>query len=165
MRPVPEHDPKSWLLKALRETANALESLLWGIDEELVAGRPDEDEWSSAELMRHMAEMERCYVDRLERMVTLDEPHIRAFDADSLEDARRPRRPDAFDALEEFAELRRQAVYLLWSLERSDWHRKGIHPYLGPLTILQVAREMNEHDLAHLWQMRRLADHFAAASV
>ena len=90
MRPVPEHDPKSWLLKALRETANALESLLWGIDEDLVAGRPDEDEWSSAELMRHMVEMERCYVDRLERMVNLDEPHIRAFDADSLEDARRP---------------------------------------------------------------------------
>jgi hypothetical protein len=56
-------------------------------------------------------------------------------------------------------------VYLLWSLDESDWERAGIHPYLGPLTITQVAREMNEHDLAHLWQLRRLCDAFEVASV
>ena len=42
---------------------------------------------------------------------------------------------------------------------------RAIHPYLGPLTVQEVAREMNEHDLAHLWQLRRLCDRLAAASV
>jgi hypothetical protein len=99
-------------------------------------------------------------------MVRLDEPRIEAFDGDSIiADARDDPDELAFELMDEFGVLRRQSVYLLWGLEDGEWERRGIHPYLGPLTITQVAREMNEHDLAHLWQLRRLCDAFAAASV
>ena len=67
--------------------------------------------------------------------------------------------------MDEFASLRRQSVYALWELDEDDWERRGVHPYLGPLTIMQVAREMNEHDLAHLWQLRRLCDALAPEPV
>ncbi|MEX0751092.1 MAG: DinB family protein [Dehalococcoidia bacterium] len=164
MRPVPEYDAKSWLLKALRETAHAMESLLWNLDDGLDR-RPADDEWSCVELVNHMMEMERRYIERLERIVRMDEPRIAAFDGDSIASEIRPDPTMAFDLMDEFGVLRRQAVYLLWSLDDGDWDRKGMHPYLGALTITQVAREMNEHDLAHLWQLRRLCDAFAAASV
>ena len=59
MRPVPEYDAKSWLMKALRETAHAMESLLWSIDEDALEEPPGDDEWSCAQLVTHMAEMER----------------------------------------------------------------------------------------------------------
>jgi hypothetical protein len=163
MRPVPEFDARSWLLKALRETAHAMESLLWNMEDDALGRRPEPEEWSCGELVRHMCEMERRYIDRLERMVRMDEPQIEAFDADSIEvegDG-----GDVFDLMDEFSVLRRQAVHLLWSLDEEDWQRRGVHPYLGPLTIMQVAREMNEHDLAHLWQLRRVCDLFEAASV
>lgn len=166
MRPVPEYDPKSWLLKALRETAHAMESLLWELDGDLVAMQPDDDEWSCAELVSHMCEMERRYIDRLERIVRMDAPAIKAFDADSIAAEFDRQGPETvFEALDEFSALRRQSVYLLWSLDAEDWEREGVHPYLGPLTILQTAREMNEHDLAHLWQLRRLADALQALLV
>jgi len=165
MRPVPEYDAKSWLLKALRETAHAMESLLWNIEDEALERRPDDGEWSAKELVSHMCEMERRYIDRLERMVRSDEPKIAAFDADSIEPSRPLDEDAVFDLMDEFAVQRRQAVYLLWSLDDRDWERRGIHPYLGPLTVTQTAREMNEHDLAHLWQLRRLCDQFEAASV
>jgi hypothetical protein len=112
-----------------------------------------------------MTEMERRYAERLERMVRLDEPRIAAFDGDSIEPEMPLDRASAFDLMDDFGGLRRQSVHLLWSLDDGDWERTGVHPYLGPLTITQVAREMNEHDLAHLWQLRRLCDAFAAASV
>jgi hypothetical protein len=67
--------------------------------------------------------------------------------------------------MDEFSTLRRKSVYLLWSLDDADWNRRGIHPYVGPLSVTQVAREMNEHDLSHLWQLRRLCDVFEALSV
>jgi len=165
MRPVPEYDAKSWLLKALRETAHAMESLIWNVDDDALTRRPGEDEWSCKELVLHMTEMERRYIDRLERIVRLDDPHIDAFDADSIEPDERAAESHIFDLMDEFGVLRRQSVYLLWSLDDRDWERAGVHPYLGPLTVTQVAREMNEHDLAHLWQLRRLADTFEAASV
>jgi hypothetical protein len=165
MRPVPEYDAKSWLLKALRETAHAMESLLWDLDDDALDRRPADDEWSCRELVTHMCEMERRYIQRLERIVRLDEPHIDAFDADSAVPDDDADEQSAFDVMDEFAVQRRQAVYLLWSLDDADWQRRGVHPYLGPLTITQVAREMNEHDLAHLWQLRRLCDRFQPASV
>lgn len=169
MRPVPEYDPRVWLLKALRETAHAMESLLWDLDDPVLDRRPDDGEWSCRELAAHMAAMERRYVERLERIVRMDEPRIAAFDSDSIPDGPSGERdvPDdesVFDLMDEFSILRRQSVYLLSSLDAEDWQRRGIHPYLGPMTVTQAAREMNEHDLAHLWQLRRLCDQFAAAS-
>ena len=163
MRPVPEYDPKSWLLKALRETAHAMESLLWNVDEGALDRQADAGEWSCSDLICHMAEMERRYIERLERMVRLDDPEIAAFDGDSIEPDGDLREQTAFDVMDEFAVLRRQTVYLLWSLDDDDWDRRGVHPYLGVLTVMDVAREMNEHDLSHLWQLRRLADAFEPA--
>ncbi len=165
MRPVPEYDPKSWLLKALRETAHAMESLLWNIDDDAMEHRPADDEWSCRDLSAHMCAMERRYIDWLERIVRLEDPRIDAFDSDSIDDAEPPSRDSVFDLMDEFGALRRQSVYLLWSLDDDDWTRCGVHPYLGSLSVTQVAREMNEHDLAHLWQLRRLCDRFEAASV
>jgi hypothetical protein len=164
MRPVPEYDPKAWLLKALRETAHAIESLVWNIEDSALETRPDADEWSCRELVAHMAHMERRYTDWLERMVRTDDAEIKAFDGDSPNPSANPE-DDAFDLTDEFSVQRQQTVYLLWSLDAEDWERRGIHPYLGPLTIMQVAREMNEHDLAHLWQLRRICDRFETASV
>ena len=165
MRPVPEYDAKSWLIKALRETAHAMESLIWNVDEDALDAVVDGDEWSCKHLIAHMSGMERRYIDRLERIVRLDDPRIDAFDADSLDPRPRFDREIIFDLMDEFSVQRQQSVYLLWSLDSGDWSRRGIHPYLGPLTVTQIAREMNEHDLSHLWQLRRICDQFEAASV
>jgi hypothetical protein len=142
-----------------------MESLLWNVDDDLLERRPSEDEWSCKELVSHMTEMERHYIEWLERIARIEEPAIDAFDGDSVQPIMPVADQNAFDTMDEFGALRRQAVYLLWSLDDADWDRRGIHPYLGPLTLMQVAREMNEHDLAHLWQLRRLCDAFQPAPV
>ena len=164
MRPVPEYDARAWLLKALRETAHAMESLVWNLDDGALDRRPEPDEWSCRELVGHMAHMERRYIDWLERMVRTDDAPLKPFDGDSPNPSANAE-DDAFDLMDEFSVQRQQTVYLLWSLDVDDWDRRGVHPYLGPLSITQVAREMNEHDLAHLWQLRRVCDRFETASV
>lgn len=165
MRPVPEYNPRAWLLKALRETAHAMEAVVWELSEDRLETSPGADEWSVRDLLCHMCEMESRYVVRLERIVRLDQPRIDAFDGDSIGGDARFAGMGAYDLMDDFGATRQQAVYLLWSLDDDDWGRAGIHPYLGPLTLLQAAREMNEHDLSHLWQLRRLCDRFAEATV
>lgn len=162
MRPVPEYDAKSWLLKALRETAHAIEALLWELDGDALEHAPDGDEWSCTQLVVHMSAMERKYLECLERMARLDEPRINAFDADSLGTEEEC---SVYEAIDDLTELRGQTVRLLWSLDDGDWLRKGIHPYLGARTIQDITREMNEHDLSHLWQLRRICDRLASAAV
>lgn len=161
MRPVPEYDAKSWLLKALRETAHAMEALLWELDEDALERAGQGDDWSCSDVVAHMSAMERRYLERLERITRMDEPRIAAFDADSIGP---PECASVYEAIDDLTVLRGRTVHLLWSLDDGDWRRKGIHPYLGPLTIQDLAREMNEHDLCHLWQLRRLCDRLAAAT-
>jgi hypothetical protein len=165
MRPVPEFDPRAWLLKALRETSHAMESLIWELDEDALDERRHWDEWSIRDLVLHMCEMERRHVERVERIARLDEPKIAAFDGDSIQPRAEDDDASAFELMDEFGSHRQQAVYLLWSLDEVEWERRGIHPYLGPLSILDCAREMNEHDLSHLWQLRRMCDSFTTAVV
>lgn len=165
MRPVPEFDQKAWLLKALRETSHAMEALLWEADESMFETRAG-DEWSVRDLASHMALMEQGFVERLEAIISLSvtqyEVHIQAFDGDTVVEPEHWSESTAFELMEEFEAQRQRSVYLLWSLDDADWALTGTHPYLGPVSVLQCAREMNEHDLSHLWQLRRLCDRAAA---
>lgn len=151
-------EPHAWLLKALRETAGALESYVWDLDEDALRRRPGPDEWCLLELLGHLRDCERRYFERLELMAFEREPRIPAFDAESIQ----PDVPyvllDPDDTLAEFESLRRRTLQLLRSLSDRDWERTGVHPYLGPVTITQVVREMSEHDLSHLWQARRIVE-------
>ena len=148
-----EYDESRWLLKALRETAHELESQLWGLDEDELRWRPGEDGWSLKEIAAHLRDCEEHFVEVLELISTRDEPRLRAFDADALVLERDYREADLADALTGFEMLRHRSVSLLW---QEEWDRTGLHPYLGPVTIAELARKQSEHDLEHLWQARRL---------
>jgi hypothetical protein len=142
-----------------------MESLIWELDEDALTRTPDADEWSCAELINHMCEMERRYIEWLERIVRMDTPALKPFDGDSFDTVAPDDALATFDLIDDFGVRRQQTVHLLWSLDETDWDRRGFHPYLGNMTVTRIAREMNEHDLAHLWQLRRLCDRFEAASV
>lgn len=151
-------DPHAWLLKALRETAGALRSYVWGLDDEALRRRPTADEWCLLELLGHLRDCERRHLERLEAMAFQREPRIDAFDAESMQ----PEVPyallDPEETLAEFESLRLRTLRLLRSLSEEDWERTGLHPYLGPVTVTQVVREMSEHDLSHMWQARRIVE-------
>jgi len=166
MRPVQQFNPRAWLLKALRESPHAMEALLWEHEERDFERRgAGGDEWSIRHLAAHLCEMERRYAERLQRIATAVEPKIAAFDADSIEPDRSYEDLSVFELMDEFGGLRQRSAHVLWSLEDSDWERKGRHPYLGLISVFDCAREMNEHDLSHLWQMRRLCDSLAVVAV
>ncbi len=162
LRRSPEHDECRWLLKALRETAHELESQVWGLDEEALRWRPTDDGWSLKEHCAHLRDCEEHLLDSLQRIAYGDGADVPAFDADALVLDRDYRQVDLYAALERFDELRGRTMTLLWSLAPDDWERGGRHRYRGPVTIAQLVREQNEHDLEHLWQARRLRESLTA---
>ena len=66
--------------------------------------------------------------------------------------------------LTEFRRRRRETISLLWGLMDEEWMREAEHPYRGPLTLRQIARELAQHDLEHLWQVRQLKERMAEAA-
>jgi hypothetical protein len=143
VRPVPEYNAKNWLLKALRETAHAMESLIWDVDEGELSARPtgaDDGEWSCLELVAHMCEMERRYIDRLERIVRLDEPNIEAFGGESSESPATVADQGVFDLMDDLSVLRQQTVYLLWSLDDAGRARDERARPRAPVAATQALR-------------------------
>jgi hypothetical protein len=151
-----DYSTQRWMLKALHEAAEELQSQLWGLSEDELCRRPAPDEWSLKEIAAHLRDAEACFLERLTLIVSQEEPELPDIDIDAYVLERDYRSLDLYEVLLEFSRLRHRTSGLLWSLEPSEWERAGLHPYRGRLSIMQVARDMNEHDLGHLWQVRRL---------
>jgi hypothetical protein len=129
-----DEEGQRWVLKALREAGDELIDQFYGASEDELCGRPEDDEWSLKEIAGHLRDNEELALEQ----------DYRSADVQEL--------------LSAFAGFRRQAYRLLSSLAPDDWERCGRHPYRGEVTIAQIARELAEHDLGHLWQARRLRE-------
>ena len=153
-RIVPEYDETRWVLKALREAAHELEAQLSGLRDKDLRWQPD-DGWSLKEIAAHLRDCEGHFVECLELIVARARS-IPCFDADALVFERDYRSINVYEAYERFEYLRYRSVSILWELEAEDWDLTSEHPYLGPVSILRLAREQSQHDLEHLWAARRL---------
>jgi hypothetical protein len=147
-----------WVLKALREAGDELIGQFHGASEKELRWRPQDDEWSLKEIAGHLRDNEELALEQMRLMAGEEEPQLPARDVDGLPLERDYRSADVQELLVAFAGLRRQTYRLLWSLAPEDWDRCGRHPYRGEVTIVQIARELAEHDLGHLWQARRLRE-------
>jgi len=153
-----EEGEQRWVLKALREAGDELMGQFHGAREKELRWRPQDDEWSLKEIAGHLRDNEELALEQMRLMAGHEEPPLPARDVDALPLERDYRSADVQELLGAFAGLRRQTHRLLWSLASDDWERCGRHPYRGEVTIAQIARDLAEHDLGHLWQARRLRE-------
>jgi hypothetical protein len=143
------------LIDALVEYPAKLHELIAGAeDDDLVRAGP-EGSWGVVEVLCHLRDWERIYVQRVQRMSEEDDPTFEAVD-DSLwpidrdYHAQNPR-----EVLEDFAEYRAKLVDLLEELSVADWVREGHVPRQGRVTIGWYADHVAAHDLEHLQQIRQ----------
>lgn len=152
-------DP-SFLLKALSEASGELRHCFYGASRRvlLMPGDDFDDCWSLLGIAVHMRDVERGVQRQFEDMITRREPDLCHVSMDDV-----PFRPDYEDededeVLDEFHYLRRHTSYTLWDIDGDDWDRGGKHPYKGRVTVLELTRDLYQHDLEHLWQARRMLD-------
>jgi hypothetical protein len=86
-----------------------------------------------------------------------------AWDVDLLPQERDYQSEEIARVLASFRGMRRETTYLLWALTEADWQRSAEHPYRGPVTLGELARELAQHDLEHLWQVRQLKERLQEA--
>ncbi len=153
-------DP-SFLLKALSEASGELRQCFHGARRRvlLMPGDDFDDCWSLLGIAVHMRDVERGVLGQFEEILT--SPRESPMPQVSMDDV--PFRPDYEDedddqVLDEFHYLRRHTSYTLWDIDSGDWDRAGVHPYRGRMTVLELTRELYQHDLEHLWQARRMLD-------
>lgn len=122
------------------------------------AGDPPEGEWGAAAILAHLAATEQFFLERINRLLTETQPHLRSFG-----DAADQRMDELVgNSWEEnydlFSQLRGQTVSLLLSVSLAEWERSGFHEQLGTITVADVVENIVDHDADHLAQMRELGN-------
>lgn len=150
-------DP-SFLLKALSEASGEMRREYHGLSREdlLVPGSAPDEGWCLLAVAVHVRDTERGILGQVEAILRRREANVRYVDIDNIPFAEDYSDADEDDVMEEFHDLRQRLAYTLWELDGEDWERAGIHPYRGRVTLLDLARETYQHDLEHLWQVRRM---------
>jgi len=151
-----ETDTHGWVLKALREAGSALVSELYGLNDQEMSSCPVADEWSLKEIAAHLRDAEELALAQLTAIAEAKRGPLPAWDVDLLPLERDYQAGDPDEARSQYSRLRRETTYLLWGLTDADWQRAAQHPYRGRVTLGQLARELAQHDLEHLWQVRRI---------
>ncbi len=153
-----EAGSRRWMLKAVRESAGELFQQFGGLDEASLRWRPREDEWCMKELAAHVRDAELMYQRQIEA-IAHHRSGLLPYEAIDVLPAERPYREQPLrDFLWEFEAAREETVWLLHMLDEDDWSRSAEHPYRGVVSLYDIARELHEHDLDHLFQARRLRE-------
>ncbi len=143
-------------MKALREAGGTLVSEFAGLDEAALRHRPAEDELSLKEIAAHLRDAEELALRQLTAASEEPDKRLPVWDIDVLPFERNYRDVELTGVLSEVRNLCRQTTALLWMLREWDLRRELTHPYRGEITIEMIARELAQHDLEHLWQVRQL---------
>jgi len=151
-----ESDTSGWVLKALRECSNIVVRELSVLDEDELRWSPGDGDWCLKEIAAHLRDAEQLALRQMNAIREGRRRPLPTWDIDLLPAERDYRSADLGDLLAEMRELRQEVTYLLWDLTESDWQASGEHPYRGPVSIETLARELAQHDLEHLAEVRRV---------
>jgi len=152
----PEAGGRRWLVKAVREATGELFSQFAGVDERGLRWRPARGDWCLKEIAAHLRDAELLYQRQIELIVRRREPRLPHEALDVLPAERNYRTEPLSRLLGEYESAREETAWLLHTLGEDDWRRCGVHPYRGRVSVYDIARELHEHDLQHLYQAQRL---------
>ncbi len=109
--------------------------------------------WGPVEIFCHLRDLDGLFIERVERIVSEDQPYIAAVDETLWPIERDYASQDPLRALDEFAANRGRYVALLAGLTADQLQRHGHHEELGDQTVLWHALHTAEHDTAHRHQL------------
>jgi hypothetical protein len=150
-------------MKALRESAGEIYGLAVDLNEASARWRPAEDEWCMKDVIAHLRDADVLTTRQVELIERDHEPEIPHESLEVLPFERNYRGAQMGRLLSEYESAREELLWQLRLIDPDDWDRRGVHPYLGPISIGQLVRRTHEHDLEYLYQAKKL--HEAARDI
>jgi len=137
------------IVASLRVTPRMLREMTRDCTAAHASTPPKPGEWAIVDVVRHLVEGDRdTLLPRLRRMLAEPRPVFAV---------RRPQDHDQSDLatlLDVFERARVEIVRILGGLGDADWHREGVSPSRGPLSVESYAASTVDHDTEHLQQLQ-----------
>lgn len=138
------------LLQALASTPTDVKRLLKGIHESTARRRLADSEWSMAEIVNHLLDVEERYRVRLKRVITEDNPY---FDYMHPDETAIDEDMSIQVLVKQFELGRGETVGFLSAISQGDWARRAVHETLGETRFRFLVQNLLDHDIVHLSQI------------
>lgn len=119
-----------------------------------VRQRPSDDKWSALEYACHVRDVFRLYDERLQMMLTLDDPSYPNWDEDETAITERYREQDPEVVARDLAEAADQLAVRFEEVGRDEWERTGNRSDGASFTIETFARYLIHDPVHHLHDVR-----------
>ena len=140
------------IIDSLTSSVYRLTQLLDGFEGEFLYHSPAPDEWSIAQIVWHLGDVESRYRQRLERIVAEDTPQVPAVWPSPAPEPL----PQVVNALAVFEQERGKTIAKLTRLTPDAWQRGVQHATLGSSTLKKQVQGLIDHDGEHLKQILRM---------
>jgi hypothetical protein len=144
-------------MSKLREAADvylagpaALRAAVAGLSRDQLLARPVPGQWSTLEVVCHIADFEPIQADRMKRVIAFDRPQLLAADENGFAKTLAYHDRDLEEELAVIETTRRQMSRILRALPESAGERVGVHSERGPKTLMELLAGATGHIAHHL---------------
>jgi hypothetical protein len=143
------------LIDQYKDGPRVIEEALAGITEAELDARPAPGEWTTREIVHHLADSEMTSAIRLRRLIVEESPAVAGYDQDEfVRVLSYPGRPIAA-SFKAFAAARESTAEILDQLGPADWTRAGTHNEIeGPYGVEDWLNIYAGHAHDHADQIR-----------
>ena len=143
--------------RELQQFPTKVRRLVLGLDDQVLRKKPSEADFSIAENVCHLRDIEReGYSVRLRRLLEEERPILSAIDGERLARERDYNSQPVPTALEQFAADRMGNVALVYGLKAEQLGRSGTLEGVGNITVEALVSIMRQHDREHLMLIENL---------
>jgi FMN phosphatase YigB (HAD superfamily) len=149
----PDYSTAHAILANLAGNAAAIDSLSRQMPPSARIKQPSPSEWSFAEIMCHLRDVEaEVNLPRIRKVIQESNPFIPGKDTDPWASERQYILQDCMEALGSFLSSRIELLSILDGLSPEDWQRPARHAILGPTHIQELMGIIASHDRLHIQQ-------------
>jgi uncharacterized damage-inducible protein DinB len=143
------------MIAQLDEQVEYLRGLVAGLEEAQLARPPAPGKMSLKQVAVHLSHTNDLFAERLEQMVTLNEPPVKIIDA-ALEDLESYKKAELDDVMSHFARSRKLLLGRLAGLQPADWERRASHPEYHRYNVQMAVEHLLLHEAHHLYHMEQM---------
>ncbi|MCA9132019.1 MAG: DinB family protein [Planctomycetales bacterium] len=106
---------------------------------------PVAGQWSTRQVVCHVADFEIVYADRMKRVLAEEQPTLFGGDPDQFAARLAYTRREVETELQVIEAVRQQMTQILGTLPAEEFLRQGIHAQAGPVTLEKLLTQITLH--------------------
>ena len=146
------------IVEGLKESQTHLINTVWQLSEETAHLVPAPDEWTVAQLLAHIAEIQEFWTAKAVLMTKEDRPEItrNSVENDIREQTIINKAGSRIsELLEQCQNIHEATIRTLGSISPSDLQRPGFRGENNPVTVIEVLHSLVRHINEHIEQIER----------